>query len=262
MLSYIIFLIITVFIRFKYGWTGIGRVALAATIAGCFFAFSDLLNWYISYKKPIVQAMKEDLSIFKQYGETAKEYIRRDIDNSKHAIELVKKYADDDNRIKEFIRACEASEPNLRQMLEDIEGYKMEMDDTEDDLTKDTVKLFGMGLVEAFLAICGFVIFFTLLCFNSIVEIVVPYGETVTVLAFAIIMLNYFLRDVLEDHAKKELADINKHIQQEKANIEEINAEMEENKYIETAQKLVELIEACKDMEDNADGQVEDALGE
>lgn len=261
MLSYIIFLVATVIIRFCFGWTGLGQVALAATIAGCFFAFADLMGWYISYKKPLVEAMKEDLAIFKRYGDTAKEYIRRDIEDSRQAIELVKIYADEDERINEFISACETSAPRLQQMIEDIEDYKSEMDETEEELNKDTTKLFGIGIFEAIFAVCGFVTFFLLLCFNSIVEIVVPYGETVTVLAFAIIMLNYFLRDILEDHARKDLADINKHMQQEKANIEEIKTKMKESKYLETAQKLIELIETCKNMEDNADGQVEDALG-
>lgn len=262
MLSYIIFLVITVIIRFRFGWTGLGRVALAATIAGCFFAFADLINWYISYRKPIVEAMTEDLAVFRKYGNTAKEYMRSDIEDSKQSIELVQSYADVDDRIKEFIGVCEASIPKLQQMIADIDSYELEMDETEEELDKDIGKLFWIGILEVILAICGFVTFFVLLCFNSIVDIVIPYGETVTVLAFAIIMFNYFLRDVLEDKAKKDLEDINHHIIQEKTNIEEINAKMTENKCLESAKKIVEFIETRKDLEDNADGQVEDALGE
>lgn len=262
MLSYIIFLVGTVIIRIRFGWTGIGQVALAATIAGCLFAFADLLNWYISYKKPVVEVIKEDIVIFRQYSDTVEEYICHDIDTSKQAVEIVKIYTDEDERIKEFINACEMSVPKLQQMIEDIENSKAEMDETERELDKDTVKLFGIGVLEAFLAILGFITFFILLCFNSVVTIVVPYGETVTVLAFAIIMLNYFLRDVLEDYAKKDLEDINNDIKQARTKIEEIKENMTEIKYVEAAQKLVELIEASKDLEDNVDGQVEDALGE
>lgn len=262
MLSYIIFLVATVIIRFCFGWTGLGQVALAATIAGCFFAFADLMGWYISHKKPLVEAMQEDLKVFKRYGDTAQEYIRRDIQGSEQAMALVRTYADEENRVKQFISVCEAAAPRLQEMIEDIERYKSAMDETEEVLKEDSRKLFWIGVFEVAFAICGFIAFFLLLCFGTVVEIVAPYGEVVTVLAFAIIMLNYFLRDVLEDHAKKDLEDINKHIQQEKNNIEEINAKMAESKYVEAAEKLVEVIEECKKTEDNADGQVENALGE
>ena len=254
MLSYIIFLVLTVIIKFRFEWGGLGQVALAATIAGCFFAFADLANWYISYRKPLVEAMEEDIVIFKQYSDTVIEYIRRDIENSKQAIELVAIYADEDCRIKEFISACETSAPHFQQMIKDIEGYQSEMDEIEIALNKATKKLFGISILDVIFATCGFVIFFILLCFNSIVELVVPYGEPVTVLAFAIIMLNYFLRDILEDHAKKDLADITEHMQQEKANIEEIKTKMEESNYIDIAKRIVEFIETRKNMEDNTDG--------
>lgn len=262
MLSYIIFLVITIIIRIKFNWTGLGQVALAATIAGCFFAIADILNWYISYKKPLVGAMREDLLILKQYEHAAKEYICRDIEDSKQSIELLQAYADEDDRIKEFIDICKTSIPQHKQMVREIESYEFEMVVTEEELRNDAARLLGIGILEAIFATLGFVSFFVLLCFKAIVEIVIPYGETVTVLAFAIIMLTYFLRDILEDKARKDLADINKHIKQEKRNVEKIKAKMTENKCLETAKNLLELIETCKDTEENTDGQTENALGE
>lgn len=262
MLSYIIFLVVAVVVRFGFGWTGIGQVALAATISGCFFAFADLLNWYISYKKPLIKAMKEDLVVFQKYRKTAKEYMVSDIEDSKKSIEMVQKYIDEDNRVKEFVEVCRESIQNLKKMIANIDNYEFEISDMKDELDKDTERLFWSGVLEAVFAICGFIAFFVVLCFNAIVEIVIPYGETVTVLAFAIIMFNYFLRDVLEDKAQKDLADINKRIKEEKYRIEEIKANMANNKCLEPAKKLVELIETCKEMEDKTDGQVEDAFDE
>ena len=50
MLSYIIFLVLSILTQIIFDWEGLNIIAIAATIAGCFFAFSDLANWYVSYQ--------------------------------------------------------------------------------------------------------------------------------------------------------------------------------------------------------------------
>lgn len=248
MLSYIIFLVITVIIKFCFGWTGLGQVALAATIAGFFFAFADLLNWYISYKKPLVDAIKSEAAILKQFTHEAKEHIRKDADDIKQAVEIVKAYANKNNRIQEFIDRCEETNHGCYQFIDAIEGCKLEMNKIEKGLDKITNKLSRIGTLEVVLAILGFVAFFLLLCLKPIVEFVMPFGETITVLAFVTIMFNYFLRDVLEDKGKKELTDMNNQITHDRAYVEDVIKNMRKTNCLETAQKLAEEMEKHSNM--------------
>ena len=65
MLSYIVILILTICATVYSEWNGIEQVALAATVAGLFFACADYYGCWISFNQPMVDARKKHLKEIK-----------------------------------------------------------------------------------------------------------------------------------------------------------------------------------------------------
>ena len=61
MLSYIIFLVIAFLVDCFFAWDGLGKVAMAATLAGLFFAIADLIGWRVASEQDFCKAVQKAL---------------------------------------------------------------------------------------------------------------------------------------------------------------------------------------------------------
>lgn len=209
MISYILILISTIAADSLIAWDGIDQIALAATVAGCFFAIADFWGWAASFGFPMVNAQKECNNTYKHYLEEILHESRKDRSELYEAVGLLKPYANSHASVNELIDASkdlasviEIAETTARESL-------IEVAKEETDLKKREKRIVRQKWYEIIFATCGFFIFFILLVFDVAVEVLLPLGSFITVITFAVIMLNYFLKDVLEDTAKKEVADLN-----------------------------------------------------
>lgn len=249
MLSYIIFLCIAVGVDILSNWQGMDQIALAATVAGCFFAFADLSNWYASYTLPIAEAMKEDYDVFCTYYQTAINAFRTNKTEASEVIVLMEPFIDKDERIADAVTSCKKvvesatrTENQLVEMNSDIERIGKDVDN-------ELSKVDRYEKIEVILAVLGFLVFFALITFDCLTNILSAISSLATVFAFIIIMLNYFLREFLEDKAKQDIADINAHMEQEKENIKEIEEKKKMTDALEHARNVAKKYKTASEKE-------------
>lgn len=250
MLSYIIFLIIAVVAKVRYDWCGIEQIALAATIAGCFFAFADLANWYISDQKPIVEALREDFDLLGKYCEVAQTYLDSDVKEAHDIIEQLQPYSSRDEKAERVINACKEALPYLKSRANGLTEAVGDTNNLEKSIKREELKITVVSVTELILAILGFISFFTLISFTVVVDFFTSYGSIATVIAFALIMLTYFLRDVLGDNAKRDVEEIRLHIEEQKKDIGDVEAKAKETHKLDVVKKYIERLKTMQPEEE------------
>jgi hypothetical protein len=91
-------------------------------------------------------------------------------------------------------------------------------------------------------AICGFISFFVLLTFDCLMKLINPYGAFVTVIAFFVIMLTYYLRDNMDDDVKRTKDEVTEFLLKHQEEAAEREKELEEFPFLEAAKKLIKEI--------------------
>lgn len=246
MISYISFLVIALVSYFVFKWDGILRVSLAATIAGCLFAFADLTNWYVSYRQPTVEAMYGDISVFEQYIVTSQESNQANIDLAKKVIKKLENDNVETNQFEQDIISCKAALETMYEQESNLNDAQKDAMDIKDDLAEDRVKVRVLKILEIILAVLGFTVFFVVISFETIVNFLSPYGSVVTIIAFAVIMLNYLLRDILEEKGKRNVDELKTHMEEKREEIAEIEKETERINQHDYAGKMADLIKESR----------------
>lgn len=240
MLSYIIFLAITVAARLCWNWDGLDRIALAASGAGLFFAFADLAGWYISCSLPYAEAFLEDVisiiagldTIIKEKGEAK--------NNMDEVIKLLKPYADQKEKIPGIIQNCEKAYNSAAGVEQEFRSLKPDAEQLKVDAEKEVKNIKNIQYIELGLACLGFIAFFTLTCFENFVEIISLYEPVITVSAFVFIMLCYYLRDTVEEKIKRKCYEMNEKAEKRKKKIENINDAAMSKKLLEKTKTIIE----------------------
>ena len=248
MLAYFIFLIITV-IASLFSWNGISSIACGATIAGCLFSFADLTNRYASYFKKFIEPYKEDVKV--QHARTTlfKESLIDKIKNANEAIEILKPYCED-AKIKHVILGTEEYIGETNKTLSEVDSIANDtfvIDNiiaTENDIKKLEKREFA-------LLIAGYVLFFCIVVFDCLEHFFEPFLAALTIFAFALIVLNYFLHDVLERKAEESIANIRARTKDNAQKIEsmQLNAAMPP-----FADKAKELVKAYLELKNEEEG--------
>ncbi len=254
MISYISFLVIALVSYFAFKWDGILRVSLAATIAGCLFAFADLTNWYISYRQPLVEAMYEDISVFEQYIVTSKDSTQANIELAKKVIEKLENDNTKQNQFGQDIIACKAALETMYEQESNLNDVQEDAADIKYDLAEDRVKVKLLKILEIILAVLRFTVFFVIISFETIVDSLSPYGSVVTIIAFAVIMLNYLLRDILEEKGERNVDELKTHMAEKREEIAEIEKETERINQHGYARKMADLIKESRIKETCSNG--------
>ena len=254
MLSYIIFLLLTILVDIFTSWAGMERVALAATIAGAFFALADLTNWRVDSYSMHTDAAREKVQAHIDYCNAvflAEENKKRELEE---ALDLLTPYSSKSERIAKALNDAQPliaqMEQNLVKMKADNEdvGKLLESVDNMAETVNDVAKW------ESRYAICGFVSFFILLTFNKLVEIINPYGALVTVAAFFVIMITYYLRDNMDDTVKKTKEEVSQFISEHQAELEEREEELEEFPFLDAAKQLIKDVLSSQTDEETDNG--------
>ena len=109
-------------------------------------------------------------------------------------------------------------------------------------IDKERKKVARIKTAEITFVTVGFVSFFALIAFDWLLNTLTPYQSIATVVAFVVIMLNYYLRDLLEEKAKSDIEETLAKIQKEKEEVEEILKEAEKTPLLDKTKELVENI--------------------
>lgn len=243
MLSYIVFLAITVAAYVICDWNGLERIALAATIAGCFFAFSDLANWYVSSNLLHAEAAREKILSHCNFWKAILKSSQKQIDEAKESLELLQPYTERNDHITQIIQD---SMILLSQFEENTEKTKKSYAECQDWLkTMDNTihKIKAKETTEVILAIYGFISFFILIAFDQVMIYCQPYSSVITVIAFLIIVLTYYLRDRLDESVKRTKESVSKYISEQERHISELNSNLEVFPILDAAKKLIDKIE-------------------
>jgi hypothetical protein len=123
----------------------------------------------------------------------------------------------------------------------------LEMKKGEESLKNITLKkeanLKNYRRLESLLVILGFISFFSIIVFDCIFSWISTKESSLTVIAFAVIMLTYFLKDVFEDKYKKQLEEGIRGLKASEEGIEKIRQDLSQRKMLV---KTKEVIEALK----------------
>ena len=243
MLSYMIFLVIAVLAQIFWDWNGLDKIAMSATIAGCLFAFADLAGWYFSYSKFYQESLKTA-------NDSLLDFYRTDIDTiQRYKKEFIKSketllpYSYKDEEIATFLETLdnavycyERDEKKLQESLKYCHDRALKIDDFK---RKDR----NIRKLEIALVVIGFVVFFALITFQYLVDLLYDYQSFATVIAFFVIMLTYFLRDYIEERDKMELDDMIKKAEVIKDEAKKRNEKSKQRSLVEESKKLVKAIE-------------------
>lgn len=246
MLSYILFLIVSMVASRVFGWDGIHKTSLAATIAGCFFAFSDLANWYVSYQKLLIERNQEQYSVLKSYGEKLVEKARTQQNDLRNVLNILAPYQDN-NSVIGIINTCNKGisiytghETDLNNKIGEIENA----------LQKNTRKLNRVKLayyLELLCSFLGFFVFFSLIAFDAINSFFATFSSDATILAFILIMITYSLKDFFEEREKEKVEKMKKLIDECNEGIRDADEAIKKQEFTEKAKELVEILSKEKE---------------
>ena len=107
MVSYMAFLIIALLASAIFQWDGLDKIAMATTIAGCFFAFADLAGWYVSYYMIYEENFKKINASFLDFYSLILNVIDKRCKEYSESKNLLLPYIDSNGKINPFINALE-----------------------------------------------------------------------------------------------------------------------------------------------------------
>lgn len=249
MFSYILILVTTGVVDAYTDWNGLDQIALAATVAGCAFALADYFDWGATY-------MRTMLDKFKQLGDTQRIELLQTLDETskddteiKKAIALLDPYVSTDADVAEIIdrlKKLERINNNLKSTAQESMEIINEIE-RKDEKIENRCNM--MKWLESFFATLGFVIFFVLVIFDSTVEWFIHLSSRITVMAFALIMLNYFMKDVFEGFVQKMIDEIITSGENMANSRNQLNNEKTEKSILEIAMDIISDLEKPEEEE-------------
>lgn len=243
MLSYMVFLSITIIAQVFFLWDGLDRISMAATIAGCFFAFADLANWYVSNNMPFIEAVQKDTDAFYAICNAQVESVNARRQEMLEIITILTPHRDKDD-VDSVIEICEEQASEYTVIIDDAQKITDDGNKKMNSLVnREKKKVILCQNTEIFLVTLGFVVFFILLSFDYFANILEPYQSIATVLAFIIIMLNYFLRDILDDITKHKIEEILSRVECQKAEVAQIKESAKGTPELDIFKTLVKKME-------------------
>ena len=244
MFSYILFLAITLISYFFFKWDGLDRIAMAATIAGCVFAFADLMGWIESYTSNYWESVQNTNNFVTSIYEAEIDTAEEQNEQIEEVLETIAPYAHKNKHLSAIQANIIIFSENNRKRIEEYQASLIEDAKLQNEIEKsiDRCKLWHM--LEFAFMVTGFVLFFMVIVFNNIVGIITQHQTIVTIIAFLLIMLNYFLKECIEEHTKKELDKLLKKAENCKSNLAKNKEDFDNlqlldcvHKYIETHQE-------------------------
>lgn len=225
MLSYIIFLIIALFVSFFGKWNGLDKIVIAATIGGCFFALADYFDWKSMFNKYFCDESKalqngitdcetDELDFIEERKEEieyilgkAVAYQGRDA-RFDSLIAVLYQVLEKDNKSKEKIEQANADDDKYCEYIEKLSNRKYDV-------------------VSLVLTVLGFVSFFSVIVFEYVSDTLSSFQSYFTLVAFLVIMFTYYSKDIIENRTKAEMNELIEKLERHKKEQEESIIEYE-----------------------------------
>lgn len=244
MLSYMIFLAIALLAKIIFKWDGLDQIAMGATIAGCFFAFADLANWHVSNSAMMLDALQKEQNVFKVYCATRLKKLTTWQQEAEEIKVKMDPYSVKYKSAEELCVLCANRAENLAQGHVDL---TKKVDDgltkLQNMLNKENSKIAVFRAIDIALITLGFIVFFVLITFKLIATFLADYQAHATIIAFIVIMLNYFLRDIIDENIKEEVEEILAKTDELKSTIHKTEEEIKKMPLLDKANKLIEQLE-------------------
>lgn len=251
-LSYVIFLAITVVIHLVGGWEGVDGVALAASISSCFFAFSDLANWHVTIKTSGADAMEEYIGLFGDYFNKVKISLLSVKQETMDTMAFLRTYGDQDQDFSApVVDACSDNLQLYEKWEAKISDALENMDSLKKAVEKDRKQAKWIGAVESALAICGFVAFFIMTSFDVTRGLLMPYASIFTIAAFMVIVLIYFLKEAAQSKLTQKMAGQKERIVRDRDDIAQIEGHLQNHKLLDSAKEKMEKLRENGDLRPN-----------
>lgn len=225
MISYMIFLALSILANLLFDWQGLDRIAMAATIAGFFFAISDYFGWKASFLSNAFKRYRSLTDLLLEYTNVNIETLDTQNKILSNAIDVFSPHKDEIEDINlwicDAVKTIDKNDKNKTQAQKTIS--------TVDDLYLKINKGFEHGKkttkIETIFVILGFVSFFMVVAFDYLGFIITPYQSFATIGAFILIMLNYYLKDVYEEKKNREIDELEKQVEEKKQQAHKNNEE-------------------------------------
>lgn len=242
MFSYVIFLIIALGANIFFKWDGLERIAMAAGIAGCFFAFSDLIGWYISYKTICLEKLRTTNNYITEAFEAELDTIEEQNEEIQNTLDAMHPYLDKSPQlcsmkedVMQLFQNNLVSKKNFEEAVE--EGYE-----SNESIIKEESVLKTWKKIEFTFMTIGFVLLLVIVSFEDLVTILTPYQTIIAIIAFAIIILNYFLKDCIEEIMKQKLDKLQKDAEDAKSTVQKMNEDFSNLKLLESINSFIQKI--------------------
>ena len=244
MLSYVVFLIVALLAKIFYKWEGIDEIAMGATIAGCFFAFADLSNWYASNSTLVLDAIQKDQDAL---AASCAAHIKKTEAQIKETEEIKKKiepYCSRLEHAEKLRNLCFVREKGLKQTYTELkEIADNDIGKLQEPIDKQRKKISVFQITDMVFITVGFVVFFVLTAFEAVASLFESYQPHATIIAFTLIMLNYFLRDIIDERTKKQVSGLLERVEFEKIRIGEIERSSEETPLLDEVDRMIQRLE-------------------
>ena len=239
MLSYIIFLVITLIANVFFKWDGLDKIAIAATVAGCAFALADLMGWFESYLTNYWQMVQTTDNYVTSLYEEEIDIAEEQNEEIQEALTKIAPYLDKNRKFasiqEDLLLYADENNEKIKDYKESLEEDRKLQKDIEKHLNR--CKLWQT--LEIIFITLGFVLFFIVNAFPFFVVILAPHQTIITIVAFIFIMLNYFLKDCIEENTKQKLDKMLKKAENCKLNIDRNKARFDDLQLVENIDKAI-----------------------
>ena len=247
MLSYIIFLAVALFVDVFFNWGGLGKVAMAAALAGLLFAIADLIAWRVTCEQDFCSIVQKALSEVILSVDKLKLRSESAIEENHEIIELISSRED---RSGELSKILETSQADIRLQEENIQASEKNKSKAE-DLNKKMQEMKNRKIrkfkkAETAIIVLGFVSFFVISAFDYLYALLLNVESEITVIAFGVIMVTYFLKDVFENRHKKELEKALGSLKESEGLLERAMQSVTERKRKKEIKTLIDTLETEK----------------
>ncbi|MBE6567760.1 MAG: hypothetical protein E7657_03775 [Ruminococcaceae bacterium] len=247
MLSYIIFLAIAFFVNCFSGWGGLGKVAMAATLAGLFFAIADLISWRISCERDFCKTVQKALTTVIASVEKLKLCAESIVAENKEIIELISPYDGSSEALNKALQISESEIASQKGYIEASETNKSKAEALNKEILDIKSRTINkLKKAETIMIVLGFVSFFVVSAFDYLYTLLFHAESSVTVIAFGVIMVTYFLKDVFENKQKKELETALGALTDSERILETMMQDVTDRKRKKSVKDLIEAVETKK----------------
>lgn len=204
MLSYVIFLIISIIASCFFSWNELDKIAMAATVAGLFFAIADLINWYFSYQKEVRMSFLNSEKEVLEAVNMALSLVEKRERESNEVITLTAPYVDKRESLKSESLEISKRQNGLQNAAERLSEAKEEMESVYRFSNRMSKKIDKRKDIEIVFLILGFISFFVTVVFNDVFALLLNIESYLTVIAFGIIMATYYAKEFIKNKYEKD----------------------------------------------------------